>query len=380
VLQKNKSQKKTQNKINYLTYFNTFTIEENNKPNYRFQYQEIILSYYKAQWQNKSNWGYKPLYIITTKRYYKLKINKMKKLLIISAIVILVCFCIISCDSSPSINKNVKNQTKDFNVQIMTNKGKVIHLTNVCIKTVYQAAYSEIRTDVSTTNELITYDFSLDIGPISIRIPFEIVDSLQIKENKTEYNSYYHAKVFLGNNTTLEGKIWIKLNGTGELGKTEISVEDIKSVIFKQETKKEFIAAPFGTHNVILNTVDNKKIEVSNASFVKVKANENGVWLADEPSDTLNFKESGGPDYEINWTKIEKIVHKNPKVSLGMMYVSNVGTPFTIITKSGSSLLGSIQTWLVAPNSIEGTALINNSYHLQIEIPLYEDSYKSIDF
>jgi hypothetical protein len=258
--------------------------------------------------------------------------------------------------------------------------GKIIELTNVCRKTVYTAMYSDIRTDVPTRNKVVAYDFSLDIGPISIKIPFEIVDSLLINLKKTEYNNYYHAKVFLGNNTTLEGRIRFVLNGNGELGETAISEENMKSVVFKQEAKSEYRATPFGTHNAILNTIDNKKIEVSNANFVKVKANENGVWLSDEPSDILNFKETGGPDYEINWAKIKSIEHKNPKVALGMTYVSNVGTPFTIITKSGNSILGSIQTWLVAPNCIEGTALINNSYYLRIEIPLYEDSYKSIDF
>lgn len=304
----------------------------------------------------------------------------MKKMLIISATAILISLSSVSGNSSSTSNKNIRNRTKDFNVQIKTNMGKIIELTNVCRKTVCTAMYSEIRTDVPTRNEVIAYDFSLDIGPIAIRIPFEIVDSLQISETKTKHNTYYHAKVFLGNNTTLEGKIWVSFNGTGELGETKISHEVIKSVVFRQETKSEFTTAPFGAHNVTLNTIDNKKIEVSNANFVKVKANENGVWLADEPSDILNFKETGGPDYEINWAKIKSIVHKNPKVALGMTYISNVGTPFTIITKSGNSFLGSIQTWLVAPNSIAGTALINNSYYLGIEIPLYEDSYKSIDF
>lgn len=303
----------------------------------------------------------------------------MRTLLIISVTAILF-----SCNSPSNKrdeNNKVENRKKDFSVQIKTNNGKVIHLTNVCRRIVYHAAYSEIRTDVPTTNELIDYDFSLDIGPITIRVPFEIVDSLQISEKETEYNNYYHAMVFLGNNTALEGSIWVNLSGKGEFGDTEITNENIKSVVFKQETKSEFKAAPFGAHNVIVNTIDNKKIEVSNANFVKVKANENGLWLADEPSDILNFKETGGPDYEINWAKIKSIKHKNPEVDgLGMGYVSNVGTPFTIITKSGNSLLGSIQTWLVAPNSIEGTALINNSYYLRIEIPLYEDSYRSIDF
>ena len=226
----------------------------------------------------------------------------MKTLLIISMAAILFSFSSFSNKSGE--NNKAECTAKNFNAQIKTNMGKIIELTNVCRKTVLTAVYSTIRTDVATKNEVIAYDFSLDIGSITIRIPYEIVDSLQIKKTKTKYNHYYHTKVFLGNNTTLEGRAWVKFNGMSELGETKILYKDIKSVVFKQEAKTEFKVAPFGAHNVTLNTIDNRKIEVSNANFVKVKANENGVWLANEPSDILNFKETGGSDYEVNWVKI----------------------------------------------------------------------------
>ncbi len=265
---------------------------------------------------------------------------------------------------------------KTFSVQIKTNDGKQIHLENVCRKTVMRAQYSRIRTDLPRRKEVISHNFYLDTGPISILIPFEIVNNLQIQK----INNYHHARVLLGNGTTLEGGVWIILTGKGELGETKVSAKDIESIVFNHKALDKFEDAPFGAHSVTLNTVDGKKMKVSKASFVEVKANENGLWLADEPSDILDFKETNGTEHKVNWDKVREIRHKNPEVSLGKTYVFNVGTPFFITTKGGNSMLGSIQTWLVASNRIRGTALINNSYSLRVTIPLYKDSYKSIEF
>jgi hypothetical protein len=252
---------------------------------------------------------------------------------------------------------------------------------------VSHAMYSQIRTDIPQTTYTYRDNLSIEIGPYEIEIPFKIIKKVtfEFKKGNNEYDKYLSAKVLLGNDTELEGRVWAQFKGKTSLGETSFKIRNdmfsrtvnIEEIVFKHNALNKYEAPSFGKHGVDLFLENGTVVSLKAAGFMKQKVNDNGCYIDDVYSEKLQLKISGEGDYELEWGKIASLVHENPAINL-FSNVRDYSQLFKLITKDGQENIASCQLWLNAVHDIKATANVNTDYNLLVIVPLYKKHYSKL--
>ncbi|MBN2426008.1 MAG: hypothetical protein JXR46_06525 [Calditrichaceae bacterium] len=306
----------------------------------------------------------------------------MKRAYSFLTILILLCglSILFSCKQTKngSASQSKIQETKSFSAEITMKNEKVKKIDNLERVFVSHATFSQIRTDVPTRIDIVRYNIPVGNGIYGVAVPFEIIKSVTFEE-KEEINSYTEATVTLGNNIIVKGSSWGVFKGKTDLGKTEINMENIKEIVFKQPPGEKYSDPSFGDYQAKLYTIDNQVKELSGAALAKELVNENGCYLdAYEQTDILTYQIEDEATYEISWEEIDAIVHDNPRIriSVGGYYED----PFRLITKDGKNLTVTCPPWLSVPQNVRGLMDFGNEYKLLATVTLYDRSFKKLEF
>jgi len=222
---------------------------------------------------------------------------------------------------------------------------------------------------VSTETDFYWDFLPINTGKYIVRIPFSIIKRIKVDEKtdpKNKYRKSYVYKIYLSDNSTLEGTA-IKITeftGESDLGIFKISTRGVREIIFEQEPKSSFNATPKGKHTATLILSDNSNLLLRGATFVEESKNKNGCYTGEGYPSFMNFQ-TGESKYEISWGKIAEIVFVKAK--------KKYPKKFKLVTKKGSEYVGSASNLI----GIEGITKIGG-YILRVIVPFDSEAIKLV--
>jgi hypothetical protein len=198
-----------------------------------------------------------------------------------------------------------------------------------------------------------------------VEIPLSIISSVKSHARADSLKDPFFEKfkwdVVLSDGTTLTGRPvpfksalgFDDFRGKTELGDFTIEWRHVAQLSFGSP-KHEHQAMANGTHSLTLYANDSDKKELTGATFIYNRTNQNGCFDGLAYKDTIDFITDGGAKYQLTWDKIRELRFVNRANTVSVQLVGPSGTEYTgkfasALGIEGVSRVGAFDLHVVVP-------------------------------